>query len=965
MTSHYPRFLSLPTWIAVLVMPLLIAPATAQTTPLVSSGGDTLKMYWTDYGTDKIQRANLDGSNVEDLITTGLTNPRGLALDVGGGKMYWTDLDLNKIQRADLDGSNVEDLITRVSTRISRWSWSVDLALDVGGGKMYWTDLLGGRIRRADLDGSNVEDLIRGLITPHIALDVGGGKMYWTDSNTFKIQRADLDGSNVEDLITTGLSFPVGIALDVGGGKMYWTEESPGKIQRADLDGSNVEDLITRASGLRRPQGIALDVGGGKMYWVDQLTDKIQRADLDGSNVEDLITTGLTTPFGIALDKPTVTLALSPTSISEAGGVATVSAKLSHRLAAATTITVRPVTGAYTVGSDSTITIAAGDTTNASDTVVITAVNNTTDAPSKRVTVFGVASDDTVSVLGAALTLEDDDASPTVTLMLSPSSISEAGGVSTVSAVLSRPSSEATTITVRPVANAYTVGSDSTITIAAGDTTNASDTVAITAVDNGQYEVTRAVTVSGVARNDQGVGRVTGAALTLEDDDAPKMYWTDYGTDKIQRVNIDGSNVEDLITTGLNTPVGIALDVGRGKMYWTDYDARKIQRADLDGSNVEDLITSASGLRNPSGIALDVGGGKMYWMDTGTDKIQRADLDGSNVEDLITTGLREPYGIALDVGGGKMYWTDYGTDKIQRADLDGSNVEDLITTGLNTPVGIALDVGRGKMYWTEESPGKIQRADLDGSNVEDLITTGLSSPIDIALDVGGGKMYWTDWSTDKILRADLDGSNVEDLITTGLTTPNGIALDKPTVTLALSPTSISEAGGVATVSAKLSHLSRDATTITVRPVTGAYTVDQDSTITIAAGDTTNASDTVVITAVNNTTDAPDKRLGVSGTVAGDDVASMASGALTITDDDAAPDVTLMLSPSSISEAGGVSTVSATLSRPSSEATTITVRPVTGAYTVGSGFDDCHRGWGHDERVGHGSDHGGGQRSIRG
>ena len=280
MTSHYPRFLSLPTWIAVLVMPLLIAPATAQTTPLVSNGGDTLKMYWVDYRAAKIQRADLDGSNVEDLITTGLNSPSGIALDVGGGKMYWTDAITDKIQRADLNGSNVEDLITRVG------------------------------------------------------------------------------------------------------------------------------------------------------------------------------------PFGIALLQPTVTLALSPTSISEAGGVATVSAKLSHRSAAATTIT------------------------------------------------------------------------------------------------------------VRPVANAYTVGSDSTITIAAGDTTNAADTVAITAVDNGQYEVTRAVTVSGVARNDQSVDSVTGAALTLEEADAPKMYWTDVSTDKIQRVNIDGSNVENLITraSGLRSPDGIALDVGGGKM---------------------------------------------------------------------------------------------------------------------------------------------------------------------------------------------------------------------------------------------------------------------------------------------------------------------------------------------------------------------------------------------------------------
>ncbi len=583
----------------------------------------------------------------------------------------------------------------------------------------------------------------------------------------------------------------------------------------------------------------------------------------------------------------------------------------------------------YTAIAAGTLTLAAGVTR---DTIAVSVTGDDTNEQNETVVVeLSNAVNATISTATGTGTITNDDATLVVTLSLSPASISENGGVSTVSAKLSHPSSAATTITVRPLANAYTVGQDSTITIAAGDTTNASDTVAITAVDNGQYEVNRAVTVSGVARNDHGLGSVIGAALTLEDDDAPKMYWADYGTNKIQRADLDGSNVEDLITTGLNNPFGIALDVGGGKMYWTDYGTNKIQRADLDGSNVEDLI---SGLSRPYGIALDVGGGKMYWTDSRTSRIQRADLNGSNFENLITTGLRTPWAIALDVGGGKMYWTDSGTNKIQRADLDGSNVEDLITTGLDRPWGLALDVGGGKMYWMDQIPAKIQRADLDGSNVEDLITTGLSGIEAIALDVGGGKMYWTDSGTDKIQRADLNGSNVEDLITTGLTTPYGLALDKPTVTLALSPMSISEAGSVSTVSATLSHPSSDATTITVRPVTGAYTVGSDSTITIAAGDTTNASDTVVITAVNNTTDAPAKRLGVSGTVAGDDVASLASRTLTITDDDAAPDVRLSLSPASISENGGVSTVSATLSRPSSAATTITVRPLLGnTYTV--------------------------------
>ena len=45
------------------------------------------KMYWTDEDTGKIQRANLDGSNIEDFVT-GLIAPESIALDVAGGKVY-------------------------------------------------------------------------------------------------------------------------------------------------------------------------------------------------------------------------------------------------------------------------------------------------------------------------------------------------------------------------------------------------------------------------------------------------------------------------------------------------------------------------------------------------------------------------------------------------------------------------------------------------------------------------------------------------------------------------------------------------------------------------------------------------------------------------------------------------------------------------------------------------------------
>ncbi len=259
-------------------------------------------------------------------------------------------------------------------------------------------------------------------------------------------------------------------------------------------------------------------------------------------------------------------------------------------------------------------------------------------------------------------------------------------------------------------------------------------------------------------------------------DTPPKIYWTDLWTGTIQRANLDGSGVEDLVThTG---GVSLALDSGAGKMYWTVLELDKIQRANLDGSGIEDLVTQAEAA---FGLALDLGAGKMYW--TGRDKIQRANLDGSGVEDLvITRGTdNDPFDLALVPGAGKMYWTATEGGTIRRANLDGSGVEDLVT-GLGGPFSLALDLGAGKMYWTAINEGKIQRANLNGSDVEDLIT-GLGETFGLALDPGAGKMYWTVIKEDKaqqksntIRRANLDGSGVEDFIT-GLYAPGGLALD--------------------------------------------------------------------------------------------------------------------------------------------------------------------------------------------
>ena len=229
-------------------------------------------------------------------------------------------------------------------------------------------------------------------------------------------------------------------------------------------------------------------------------------------------------------DAPLVTLVLSPTSIAESGAstVSTVTARLSAVASAATTVTVAATAVSPAVAGDFTLngtplTIAAGATTS-TGTVTVTAVDNATDAPDKSVTVSGTVAggDGAADPADATLTLTDDDAAPTVALALSSTSMTEVGGVSTVSATLSHPSSAVTTVTVTPVSTVYTVGAgaDATIVIAAGATT-AADVATVTAVDDTVHQGSggRPTTVTGSAANTQGVGSVTGAALLLTDNE--------------------------------------------------------------------------------------------------------------------------------------------------------------------------------------------------------------------------------------------------------------------------------------------------------------------------------------------------------------------------------------------------------------------------------------------------------------
>ena len=181
----------------------------------------------------------------------------------------------------------------------------------------------------------------------------------------------------------------------------------------------------------------------------------------------------------------------------------------------------------YAAITGGTLNFAAGQTEK---TVAVTVNGDTTDEPNETV-ILRLSSPSNAALSGGAETLDgtgtinDDDATPTATLVLTPASIDESGNKneSTVTATLSGASSEAVTLTVAAAAVSpaaagdFTLSASKTLTIAAGSKASAG-AVTITAVDNSVDAPNKSVTVSATSSGG-GVVDPDDATLTITDDD--------------------------------------------------------------------------------------------------------------------------------------------------------------------------------------------------------------------------------------------------------------------------------------------------------------------------------------------------------------------------------------------------------------------------------------------------------------
>lgn len=201
------------------------------------------KLYISDYGANKIFRANLDGSNVEDF-RTGLDKPIAMAFDYQENKVYWNTT--TGVQRADLSSNDLtqkEDFVTGQANDPD------GLAIDLVNRKLYWINYDGG-VWSKNLDGTGEKEIIAGVEGASIM--VVGDRIYYDEyvaSGDIRIKSANLDGTGVTT-IAVGISRVVyGLAYDPYGQKIYWGDRRANNMMRANLDGSEAEIYYAAAAG--------------------------------------------------------------------------------------------------------------------------------------------------------------------------------------------------------------------------------------------------------------------------------------------------------------------------------------------------------------------------------------------------------------------------------------------------------------------------------------------------------------------------------------------------------------------------------------------------------------------------------------------------------------------------------------------------------------------------------------------
>lgn len=120
--------------------------------------------------------------------------------------------------------------------------------------------------------------------------------------------------------------------------------------------------------------------------------------------------------------------------------------------------------------------------------------------------------------------------------------------------------------------------------------------------------------------------------------------WTNLGQHTPGHIHSHFSNVR-WVQTHLNTCSHLGTHPCSPSSSFYSSSNSSSRRANLDGSGMETVVSQ--GLKTTDGLAVDWVSRNMYWTDTGRNTIEVARLDGSCRKVLVNNSLDEPRAIAV------------------------------------------------------------------------------------------------------------------------------------------------------------------------------------------------------------------------------------------------------------------------------------------------------------------------------
>ncbi|XP_041469884.1 pro-epidermal growth factor-like [Lytechinus variegatus] len=149
-------------------------------------------VYWTERDSETISRATINGTIRQEILVnlTGLEDGE-LTLEFQERKIYWVRFMRNqRIERANFDGSDQELLTTDVN-------YPRGIAVDGVNRKIFWKELWG--VRSSDLNGHNrvniaMSETARASCIFYYQGEFGDSQIIFTDSK--KVMSVRPDGTN-------------------------------------------------------------------------------------------------------------------------------------------------------------------------------------------------------------------------------------------------------------------------------------------------------------------------------------------------------------------------------------------------------------------------------------------------------------------------------------------------------------------------------------------------------------------------------------------------------------------------------------------------------------------------------------------------------------------------------------------------------------------------------------------------